>query len=104
MSQVQFVNSKAEILRKAQALAMNINAGKGLVEVMKTNLGPRGTLKMLVGGAGQIKLTKDGNVLLHEMQIQHPTASMIARCAVAQDDSVGDGTTSNVLLIGELLR
>ena len=46
MSSVQFVNSKAEVLRKAQALAMNINAGKGLLEVMKTNLGPRGTLKM----------------------------------------------------------
>jgi len=83
---------------------MNINAGKGLLEVMKTNLGPKGTLKMLVGGAGQIKLTKDGNVLLHEMQIQHPTATMIARAATAQDDEVGDGTTSNVLFIGELLR
>ena len=47
-------------------------------------LGPRGTLKMLVGGAGQIKLTKDGRVLLHEMQIQHPTAMMIARSATAQ--------------------
>ncbi len=46
--------------------------------------GPRGTLKMLVGGAGQIKLTKDGRVLLHEMQIQHPTAMMIARSATAQ--------------------
>lgn len=41
---------------------------------------------MLVGGAGQIKLTKDGNVLLHEMQIQHPTAALIARAATAQDD------------------
>lgn len=49
-------------------------------------IGPRGTLKMLVGGAGQIKLTKDGNVLLHEMQIQHPTAALIARAATAQDD------------------
>jgi T-complex protein 1 subunit zeta len=49
-------------------------------------------------------LTKDGNVLLHEMQIQHPTATMIARAATAQDDEVGDGTTSNVLFIGELLR
>jgi len=104
MSSVQFVNSQAEILRKAQALAMNINAGKGLFEVMKSNLGPRGTLKMLVSGGGLIKLTKDGNVLLHEMQIQHPTASMIARSAVAQDDTVGDGTTSNVLFIGELLK
>lgn len=46
---------------------MNINASAGLMEVMKTNLGPKGTLKMLVGGAGQIKLTKDGAVLLSEM-------------------------------------
>ncbi|GMF32128.1 unnamed protein product [Phytophthora lilii] len=66
--------------------------------------GPRGTLKMLVGGAGQIKLTKDGNVLLHEMQIQHPTAALIARAATAQDDVTGDGTTSTVLFIGELLK
>lgn len=71
---------------------------------MKSNLGPKGTLKMLVGGAGQIKLTKDGSVLLHEMQIQHPTAGMIARSATAQDDIVGDGTTSNVLLIGEMMK
>ena len=48
-------------------------------DVLKTNLGPKGTMKMLVGGAGDIKITKDGNVLLHEMQIQHPTASLIAR-------------------------
>jgi len=71
---------------------------------MKTNLGPKGTLKMLVGGAGQVKLTKDGSVLLSEMQIQHPTATMIARSANAQDDIVGDGTTSNILFIGELLK
>lgn len=58
----------------------------------------------LVGGAGDIKITKDGNVLLHEMQITHPTASMIARASTAQDDMTGDGTTSTVLLIGELLK
>jgi T-complex protein 1 subunit zeta len=104
MASVQYINSRAEVLRKSQALAMNINAAKGLQEVMKSNLGPKGTIKMLVGGAGQIKLTKDGSVLLHEMQIQHPTASMIARAATAQDDIVGDGTTSNVLFTGELLK
>lgn len=59
---------------------------------------------MLVGGAGQVKITKDGNVLLHEMQIQHPTAIMIARTATAQDDETGDGTTSIVLFTGELLK
>jgi T-complex protein 1 subunit zeta len=58
----------------------------------------------LVSGAGDIKITKDGNVLLHEMQIQHPTASLIARAATAQDDVTGDGTTSSVLIIAELLK
>jgi len=59
---------------------------------------------MLVDGSGQIKMTKDGKVLLSEMQFQNPTAAMIARTAVAQDDQVGDGTTSVVLLVGELLK
>ena len=72
--------------------------------MLKTNLGPKGTLKMLVGGAGQIKLTKDGTSLLREMQIQHPTAIMIARCATSQEEMTGDGTTTNVLFIGELLK
>ncbi len=53
-------------------------------DVLKTNLGPKGTMKMLVSGAGDVKITKDGNVLLHEMQIQHPTASLIARASTAQ--------------------
>src|SRR5687768_1455301 len=97
MSSLQLINAKADQLKKTQALIMNINAAKGLQEVLKSNVGPKGTYKMLVGGAGQIKITKDGNVLLHEMQIQHPTASMIARAATAQDDMVGDGTSSNVL-------
>lgn len=59
---------------------------------------------MLVSGAGDIKITKDGAVLLKEMQIQHPTASIIARAATSQDQITGDGTTSVVLFIGELLR
>merc|ERR1712070_1087724 len=71
---------------------------------MGSNLGPKGTLKMLVGGAGDIKLTKDGNTLLHEMQIQNPTACMIARIATAQDDITGDGTTSAVLIVGEIMK
>jgi T-complex protein 1 subunit zeta len=103
-SRLHDVNPNAEIVSKAEARSVNVAAAAGLQAVLKTNLGPRGTLKMLVGGAGQIKLTKDGNVLLHEMQIQHPTASMIARTATAQDDVTGDGTTSTVLLCGELLR
>ena len=83
-SRLQELAPNAEIVSKDQARAVNVAAASGLQDVLKTNLGPRGTLKMLVGGAGQIKLTKDGNVLLHEMQIQHPTACMIARTATAQ--------------------
>ncbi|KAH8251510.1 hypothetical protein KR038_009430 [Drosophila bunnanda] len=104
MASISLLNPKAEFARAAQALAINISAAKGLHDVMRTNLGPKGTVKMLVSGAGDIKITKDGNVLLHEMQIQHPTASMIARASTTQDDSTGDGTTTTVMLIGELLK
>ncbi|KAJ3276166.1 T-complex protein 1 subunit zeta [Terramyces sp. JEL0728] len=95
---LQLANPKAEVARRGQALQHNINAALGLQEVLKTNLGPKGTIKMLVDGSGQIKLTKDGK------QIQNPTATMIARAATAQDEITGDGTTSNVLLIAELLK
>ena len=84
------LNPNAEVLNKSAALHMNINAAKGLQDVLKSNLGPKGTIKMyiytslslslsrsrsdslwfccrLVGGAGDIKLTKDGNTLLKEM-------------------------------------
>jgi len=104
MAAVKVLNPKAEVARASQALAINISAAQGLQDVLRSNLGPKGTMKMLVSGSGDIKLTKDGNVLLHEMQIQHPTASLIARVATAQDDITGDGTTSNVLIIGELLK
>lgn len=104
MSAIETLNPKAEVARAAVAQRMNTDAARGLQEVLKTNLGPKGTMKMLVSGSGDIKLTKDGMVLLSEMQIQHPTASLIARAATAQDDISGDGTTSNVLIIGELLK
>lgn len=104
MAAISMLNPKAEVARAAAALAVNMSGAKGLQEVLKTNLGPKGTMKMLVSGAGDIKITKDGNVLLHEMQIQHPTASLIARASTAQDDITGDGTTSTVLLIGEFLK
>ena len=104
MAAVKTLNPKAEVARAQAALAVNISTARGLQDVLRTNLGPKGTMKMLVSGAGDIKLTKDGNVLLHEMQIQHPTASLIAKVATAQDDITGDGTTSNVLIIGELLK
>ena len=105
MAAIKNLNPKAEIARNHQALAINISAARGLRDVMKTNLGPKvtdpylwldlnywikGTMKMLVSGAGDIKLTKDGNVLLNEMQIQSPPAMLIAKCATALDDTVGE--------------
>ncbi|CAG9462850.1 unnamed protein product [Pedinophyceae sp. YPF-701] len=101
---IQRLNQRAEVIGRAGALHMNINAAKGLSDVLRQNLGPKGSLHMLVGGAGDIKLTKDGNVLLREMQIQNPTAVMIARTATAQDDVCGDGTTTTVCFIGELMK
>ena len=102
MSSVNFINEKGEELDREGALRMNLTAATSLSSVIRSNVGPKGTEKMLVGGAGQVKITKDGNVLLHEMSIIHPTAQMIARAATAQDDTVGDGSSSNVLFIGEL--
>lgn len=104
MSAVKSVNPNADVIGQQHALATNIAAAKSLANIFKTNLGPRGTLKMLVSGAGTVKLTKDGKVLMDEVQIQHPTAMLIARTATAQDDITGDGTTSNVLFTGELLK
>ena len=84
MSSINAINPNAERTRQAAALAINCSASRGLAEVVKTNLGPRGTLKMLVDGSGQVKLTKDGGVLLHEMQIQHPTAIMSEQMRVSR--------------------
>ncbi|KAK1331070.1 hypothetical protein QTO34_009018 [Cnephaeus nilssonii] len=71
MAAIKTLNAKAEVARAQAALAVNICAARGLQDVLRTNLGPKGTMKMLVSGAGDIKLTKDGNVLLHEMGL-HP--------------------------------
>lgn len=101
---LQLLNPKAESIRRDAALKVNVTSAEGLQSVLETNLGPKGTLKMLVDGAGNIKLTKDGKVLLTEMQIQSPTAVLIARAAAAQDEITGDGTTTVVCLVGELLR
>ncbi|PWN26950.1 T-complex protein 1 zeta subunit [Jaminaea rosea] len=104
MSAIELLNPRAESVRRTQALQVNTAGAVGLAQVVSANLGPRGSLKLLVDGSGNLKMTKDGKVLLTEMQIQNPTAAMVARTAVAQDDQCGDGTTSVVLLVGELLK
>lgn len=59
---LQLINPKSDIIKKSAAHSTCVNAAKGLQEVLKSNIGPKGTLKMLVGGAGQIKITKDGYI------------------------------------------
>jgi thermosome len=82
----------------------NIAAAKVISEVVKATLGPRGMDKMLVDSIGDITITNDGHEILKEIDVQHPAAKMIVEVAETQDKEVGDGTTTSVILAGELLK
>jgi len=79
-------------------------AGQIVAEVLKSTLGPRGMDKMLVDSLGDITITSDGAKVLEEIDVQHPAAKMIIEVAKTQDKEVGDGTTTAVLIAGELLK
>ncbi|RLI88742.1 MAG: thermosome subunit [Candidatus Altiarchaeales archaeon] len=81
----------------------NIMAAKAVAETIKTTLGPRGMDKMLVDDLGDIVITNDGATIVDEMNIEHPAAKMVVEVAKTQDEEVGDGTTTAVILTGELL-
>jgi thermosome len=83
---------------------MNILAGKVLAETVRTTLGPKGMDKMLVDSMGDIVVTNDGVTILKEMDIEHPAAKMLVEVAKTQEDEVGDGTTTAVIIAGELLK
>lgn len=86
-----------------EAQHANIMAAKIIAESIRTSLGPKGMDKMLVDSFGDVTITNDGATILDEMEVQHPAAKMMVEVAKAQDDEVGDGTTSVVVLTGELL-
>ncbi|HPA48841.1 MAG TPA: thermosome subunit beta [Methanofastidiosum sp.] len=86
------------------AQRMNILAGRIVAETVKTTLGPRGMDKMLVDSLGDVVITNDGATILSEMDIAHPAAKMIVEVAKTQDEEVGDGTTTAVVIAGELLK
>ena len=90
--------------RGKDAQKSNIMAAKVVAESVKSSLGPKGMDIMLVDGFGDVTITNDGATILKEMDVQHPTAKMMVEVAKAQDDEVGDGTTSSVVLTGELLN
>jgi len=82
----------------------NILAAKIIAETVRTSLGPRGMDKMLVDSFGDVTITNDGATILDEMEVQHPAAKMMVEVAKTQDDEVGDGTTTSVVVAGELLK
>ncbi|MBI4139852.1 TCP-1/cpn60 chaperonin family protein [Candidatus Woesearchaeota archaeon] len=82
----------------------NIMAAKLVGEIVRTTLGPKGMDKMIVDSMGEVTITNDGVTILEEMQIEHPAAKMIVEVAKTQEEEVGDGTTTAVILAGELLK
>jgi len=87
-----------------EAQRMNILAGRILADTIRTTLGPKGMDKMLVDSLGDIVVTNDGVTILKEMDIEHPAAKMLVEVAKTQEDEVGDGTTTAVIITGELLK
>ncbi len=90
--------------RGREAQRNNIMAARIIGEVLKTTLGPRGMDKMLIDSLGDITITNDGAAILGEMEVEHPAGKMMVEVAKTQDDMVGDGTTTAVVLAGELLK
>ena len=82
----------------------NIAAAKAVADAVKTTLGPKGMDKMLVDSIGDIVITNDGVTILEEMEIEHPAAKMMVEIAKTQNEEVGDGTTTSVVIAGELLK
>jgi len=82
----------------------NIAAARAVADAVRTTLGPKGMDKMLVDSIGDIVITNDGVTILEEMEIEHPAAKMMVEVAKTQNEEVGDGTTTAVVLAGELLK
>lgn len=87
-----------------EALRSNIAAARAIAETVKTSLGPRGMDKMLIDSIGDITITNDGATILKEIEVQHPAAKLLVQISKTLDDEVGDGTTTSVVIAGELLR
>ncbi len=100
-----FVMSEdAERQTGADAQENNIAACKTVAKAVRTTLGPKGMDKMMVDSVGDLVVTNDGVTILEEMDIQHPAAKMMVEVAQTQEEEVGDGTTTAVVLAGELLK
>ncbi|KAL9641616.1 hypothetical protein ABK040_001691 [Willaertia magna] len=94
-------NSKREQGAKAQLA--NIQAAKAIASIVRTTLGPKAMLKMILDQMGTVQLTSDGNAILRECDVTHPAAKSMIELSRTQDEEVGDGTTSVIILAGEIL-
>ncbi len=90
--------------QKKDAQRNNIMAAKLVAETVRTTLGPKGMDKMLVDSMGDVTITNDGVTILKEMEVEHPAAKMIVEIAKTQEEAVGDGTTTAVVIAGALLK
>ncbi|KAJ2081661.1 T-complex protein 1 subunit gamma [Coemansia sp. RSA 988] len=102
-SPVLVVNTSKQRESGHKAQMSNIAAGKTVADVVRTSLGPRAMLKMLLDPMGGITLTNDGFAILRECEVAHPAAKSMIELSRTQDDEVGDGTTSVIILAGEML-
>jgi thermosome len=89
--------------RGKEAQKNNIMAAKIIAQAVRSSMGPKGMDKMMVDSMGDVTITNDGATILKEMEVQHPAAKMLVEVSKTQDDEVGDGTTSAVVVAGELL-
>ncbi len=101
--QVMILREGSQRTTGKDAQRNNILAAKVITETIKTTLGPQGMDKMLVSGMGDVVITNDGATIMKELDVQHPAAKMLVEVAKSQDSEVGDGTTTVVVLAGELL-
>ena len=90
--------------RGRTAQGNNIMAARAIADAVRTTLGPRGMDKMLVDSLGDVVITNDGATILKEIDVEHPAAKMVIEVSKTQDEEVGDGTTTAVVLAGELLK
>jgi thermosome len=102
--QIIVLKEGTESTRGKTAQSNNIMAAKAVADAVRSTLGPKGMDKMLVDGMGDIVITNDGATILKELDIEHPAAKMIVEISKTQDNECGDGTTSAVVIAGELLK
>ena len=101
---VIILRDNVDVTTGMEAQRSNILAAKAIASAVRTTLGPRGMDKMLVAPSGDVVITNDGKTILHEISVQHPAAKMVVSVAEAQDDEVGDGTTTASIYIGALME